>query len=450
MKKIIPEKIKRQFRILRSIIGTIIYGFPSDKLKIIGVTGTSGKSTTANLIYHILEKNGFNVGVISTVGAKAGKKSIETGLHVTTPDPMQLQQLLRFMVKRKIEYVVLECSSHALDQGRLGLTKFDYAVYTNIKRDHLDWHKTWERYAAAKAILAEKTKPTGKIIVNREDKDMYNFLSNHLGSKNFADKSITYSIKEPVNIQETPIGIRFALGNQDYQLPMLGKYNVENALAAINLCQDLGLSTEQIASAMKEFLGVEGRMQIMKVSPVTVIVDFAHNADSLVNSLKTVNNLKTYGNRVITVFGSAGLRDIEKRYTMGQAAAENANIVVITAEDPRTESLEKINSQIVEGTQMGGSRHIRRFKNTKEYEFFSKRVKDPKLDIMDKSVFVFDEENINSRYDAIEFAIRIATPGDIVITEGKGHEKSLCFDTVEYPFTDQEAVERAFRNLQLK
>jgi UDP-N-acetylmuramoyl-L-alanyl-D-glutamate--2,6-diaminopimelate ligase len=440
--KIIPESIKREFRIVKSLVGASIYGFPAKKLKLIGVTGTSGKSTTANLIYHILQANGLQAGVISTVGAIAGSKAVDTGFHVTTPDPIDLQKYLRFMVKRKVQHVVLECSSHALEQGRLGNLKFDLSVFTNIKRDHLDWHKSWENYAAAKAKLADKTIPTGKIILNRDDKDMYNFFADKLKEKDFKKRVITYSMNEILGIDESAIGTKFQLNDQIFNLPIIGLYNVENAMAAINACRTLGLNFSQIAEGMKSFIGVEGRMQVMKTEPFITIVDFAHNADSLQKSLIAARKLADTKGRVITVFGSAGLRDIQKRYDMGEISAEYADITVITAEDPRTEKLFDINNQIIEGTQKKNGMLVARFANTEEYKKYLESIKDPKFDIRKGSVFVFDEESVNSRFDAIEFAMKIAVFGDVVIAEGKGHEQSLCFGETEYPFTDQEAVKR--------
>jgi len=439
IKKIFPEKLKARFRKFRSYYGALRNGFPAKKLKFIGVTGTSGKSTTTNMIYHILNESGFNAGVISTNGARAGKKEMDTGLHVTTPDPIQFQNILKFMVRREVEWVVVETSSHALAQERLGNVKFEHAVFTNIKRDHLDWHGTWENYALAKAKLIDKTRAGGHIVINREDKDMYNFLRKYIDNTPKEENIITYSINEPTEIHETAIGTRFKLNDTEYLLSVLGLYNVENALASINICKLLGLSDSQIAKAISSFIGLEGRMQIMQSEPYIVIVDFAHNTDALVKSLETAQNLKAYNGRVISIFGSAGERDVEKRYTMGEAAAKHSDIVIITAEDPRSEKLEKINTQIIKGAEMGGGKLIKRFANTEEFENY--KIDGKEIDR--KSVFSFDEESVNSRFDAIQFAINIAKEGDVIITEGKGHEKSLAFGKTEYDFTDQEAVRRA-------
>ncbi|MCA9381185.1 UDP-N-acetylmuramyl-tripeptide synthetase [Candidatus Dojkabacteria bacterium] len=444
LKLVIPESLRKQWRYFLSFLGAVRYGFPARKLKLIGVTGTSGKSTTTAMIYHLLSESGLEVGMISTVGAKAGKKVLETGLHVTTPDPYELQKILAFMVKRKMEYVVIEASSHALAQGRLGKIEFEVSVFTNIKKDHLDWHKTWENYAKSKAILAKKTKPDGKIIVNREDKEMYKFLSDYLGDT-YSDRFITYSFNEILNISESGGYINFRLDDTNFSLPMLGMYNVENALAAINVAQVLGIDPKESSKALKTFPGIKGRMQIMQREPFFVIVDFAHNNDSLIKSLQSANKLKSGLGKVITVFGSAGLRDVQKRYEMGETGTKYADVVIVTAEDPRVESLKEINDQIIKGAEKSGANLIQRFKDHEEFENY--KVDKQKVNRGD--LFVFDQEDVQNRYDAIEFAFKIANEGDVIITEGKGHEQSLCFGETEYPFTDQEAVRRAISALGL-
>ncbi|BCX13668.1 MAG: hypothetical protein KatS3mg085_200 [Candidatus Dojkabacteria bacterium] len=192
MTSIFPEGLKIYWRMLRGALGAIIYRNPSKKLKIIGVTGTSGKSTTANMIYHMLDNSGFKTGVISTVGARVGDVSVDTGLHVTTPNPINLQKLLKVIAQKGAEYVVIETSSQALAQRRIYPIKFDYAVFTNITRDHLDWHKTWENYARAKARLIDLLRPNGRVILNRDD-DSYNFLGKYAKDCGKEDLVVSYS-----------------------------------------------------------------------------------------------------------------------------------------------------------------------------------------------------------------------------------------------------------------
>ncbi|MCS7317793.1 MAG: UDP-N-acetylmuramyl-tripeptide synthetase [Candidatus Dojkabacteria bacterium] len=434
--------LKRIYRILISAIASVCYGFPMRNLKVIGVTGTSGKTTTTTLIYEMLKNLGFKVGIISTVEARAGNTVIDTGLHVTTPDPIELQRIVAKMRKEKIEYLVCECSSHSLDQGRLGLTKFDIAVFTNIKRDHLDYHFTWENYARAKARLILKTKENGSVVLNGDD-ESFNFLAKYIRDhvKNTI-KIVSYSKNEVESIQVKPF-VNFIYKGVCFNVPILGDYNVYNILAACKVGEILGIDIQSISNSLLNFTGVLGRMQIMKKDPFIVIVDFAHNADSLEKSLNYVRNNLLVGNgKIINVFGSAGLRDVEKRYTMGEVSGKLADITIVTAEDPRTESLYAINTAIISGAEKSGAKLIKRFANSLE---FNKEYNDnlKTLARSSKTIFSFDEENVNSRYDAIKFAILIAEKNDIVITQGKGHEKSLCFGTVEYPFTDQDAVNKA-------
>jgi len=441
----ILRTIKRFYRISKSFLFSIIVRFPANKLKLIGVTGTSGKSTTVTLIYHILKKNNFRVGLISTITAIAGETKIDTGLHVTTPDPIQLQQILKKMLSANIEYVVLEASSHSLEQGRLGFMKFIYAVFTNIKKDHLDYHIDWENYANDKARLIKRLKLNGKVVINKDDMKSYNYLNKKIKNQ----KVIEYSVQEEVEgLKQNIDGLTFSIKNQIFNIPIIGEYNLSNILAAIKVCQDLGVSIEDIAESLIDFPTLEGRMQIIQKKPFIILINFAHNTDSLERSLKSLRAIVKKENKIILVFGSAGLRDKEKRSSMGEVAAKLADIIIITAEDPRSESLYEINSRIIKGAEQSEGKLIRRFKNHREYlEYITQNnyVKDTALE--KKIVYVFDEENVNSRLDAINFALRIAKDNDLVVTEGKGHEQSLCFGEIEYPYTDKEAIETGLKNL---
>lgn len=436
--------VKKYYHVAQSAYGGVKYSNPAKGIKIIAVTGTSGKSTTATMIFHVLKESGFKVGLISTVGAVAGEETIDTGFHVTTPDPLDLQRILRKMKDKQMEYVVVEASSHSMDQGRFGFMKFDFGVFTNIKRDHLDWHGTWEKYAGAKAKVIAKTKTKGHVVINKDDEESYNFLTEYYKELNKdLFRLITYSLKEEVKVFEESIkGIEFNYKDVVIKIPVFGLYNIENAMAAIKVAEKLGISVKTISDKFKTFKGITGRMQLMQENPV-VIVDFAHNTDSLVRSLEAAKKLVKADGKLISVFGSAGLRDVEKRFKMGEASAKLADITIITAEDPRIESLKDINTEIIRGAKSAGGNLAKRFSNNEEYMKFRQDI--PKYLFRTQEVYAFDEESVNSRYDAIDFAIKIAGPNDVIITEGKGHEQSLCFGTVEYPFTDQEAVERALQ-----
>jgi UDP-N-acetylmuramoyl-L-alanyl-D-glutamate--2,6-diaminopimelate ligase len=439
IKSLIPQKFKILYHILQSQIASIRHNNPSKDLKIIGVTGTSGKTTTSSLIYHILENAGYQVGLISTVEARVGDQKLDTGLHVTTPDPAQLQEIFAFMDKNEAEYVVLEVSSHSLAQGRIGMTKFDGAVFTNIKRDHLDWHKTWQHYANSKAILIKKSKPNSPIIFGKDDKKVFRFLKKKINQADKNLKAITFSKNEAKDAKSSLDGLSFTYKDTNFKVPIFGDYNIFNILPAAKITQQFGVSLKQIQKALQNYSAPQGRMQVMQKEPFFVIVDFAHNEDSFRKALKSARKLVKGEGQVITVFGSAGLRDKEKRTTMGQASGELADITIATAEDPRIESLEKINSKIIKGAQSKGAKFIKRFNNHEEYIKFIQS----KPQVQKKSIFAFDEESVKSRFDAIDMAIQTARKGDVIITQGKGHEQSLCFGSQEYPFTDQNAVKKA-------
>ena len=456
---------KRIYRQYLSLIAARYYGYPAEGLKLIGVTGTSGKSTTTSMLYHILKENGFKVGVISTVGAIAGDKEIETGFHVTTPDPVDLQKYLKAMKDEGVEYVVIESSSHALDQGRLGFLKFKMAVFTNIKRDHLDYHKNWEEYARAKARLIDALEDGGTVIFNFDDQRSYKYLNEYILLRqklhNQTIEEVEYSVSQNLTEVEEGKGfVAYKYKSFKFNVPVIGAYNIENSFAAALAAMKLVVTPGKAASALESYQGVVGRMEMIKKSPFFVIVDFAHNADSLERSLDSARDLLGRKGRLITIFGSAGLRDVEKRFAMGEVAGNFSDITIITAEDPRTETVYDINTEIIEGAESVGAKLVKRFADTEEYNNYiasdKTKIEDKELmkdagieeeEPAESVIYSFDENNVNSRFDAIQFAIRTARAGDVVITEGKGHEKSLAFGAVEYPFTDQEAVKKALEKI---
>ena len=446
IKNLVPNSLKRAYHIGLFTISSLLRGNPGKSLRIIGVTGTSGKSTTAEIIYHVLVENGINVGIVSTIGARTKCKQLATGLHVTTPDPFEIPKFLADLKENGAKYVVLECSSHALEQGRLGKLKFDYAVFTNITRDHLDWHKTWENYALAKARLIDALKPRGILVFNNDDKRGSSFLAAHAEQKRPDIQVRPYGKDPQKRIEMEPSGLVFGYKGIRIHMPIIGEYNVENATAAIKVAEELGIPLKNIVASLENFAGIPGRMQVLQHTPFLAIVDFAHNADSLEKSLDTLRKIAGNRGRIITVFGSAGLRDREKRTTMGQVSGKLADITIVTAEDPRTESLFEINSTIIKGAEEAGAKLVARFKDSADYLNYFERIDTP-AEALSKSIFAFDEEAVHGRSDAINFAIQLADRGDIVVTEGKGHEESLCFGSTEYPYTDQAAVKKALEKL---
>ncbi|MBN2015860.1 UDP-N-acetylmuramoyl-L-alanyl-D-glutamate--2,6-diaminopimelate ligase [Candidatus Dojkabacteria bacterium] len=456
LKDLVPQFIKNFIHRLQSDWANVKYGFPSDNLKIIGVTGTDGKTTTSTMIYSILKQAGLKVGLITSVSAKIGKDEFDTGLHVTTPDPWDIPKYLRMMLEAGIKWVVLEVTSHALDQNRIANITVEKAVFTNITKEHLDYHKTWLAYAQAKAKLIRMVKEGGEVIYKRDE----------IGGK-FIEKRIkrSHQVLLPVVCDDELVkkkeaareGLKFKYEinreETDVEIPILGEYNISNAQCAIKACESL-VETSSILEALKEFRGVLGRMHVVRRKrPCLTIVDFAHTPNALKKALETVNNLKEKG-KLIVVFGCAGLRDRYKRSMMGKIAAKLADIVIITAEDPRSESLKRINSRILEGALSRRGIVLKRFQNRKAFR--KTKVQNLKEKIQEifkegrKPVFVFDQEKVYSREDALELAVKLAESEDIIIATGKGHEKSLCFGSVEYPWSDFEAVRRAVKLRYMK
>ncbi len=428
--------------------------WPSRQLTVIGVTGTDGKTTTTNLIYNILKAAGLKAGMISTVNAVIGNEVLDTGFHVTTPDAHDVQFYLAKMAEAGLTHVVLETTSHAWEQHRVDACEFDIGVVTNITHEHLDQHGSYENYRAAKARLfesLEKTveKPQGNprlAVLNRDDSS-FEFLAKISGAN-----KIDYGLSEDarvraVEVTHLPSGIHFTAKSKDFKIPisckLVGGYNVSNCLAALTATvYGLGIKPETAARGIAVLEGIPGRMERIDMGQnFTAIVDFAHTPNALKSALeatreilaaKNAKNAKGKENpralselrgsnnpasRVIAVFGSAGLRDNAKRKMMAEIGAELADVCILTAEDPRTESLDGILEEMAAGATSRRGR---------ENESFWR---------------------IPDRGEAIRFAVNLAREGDIVLVCGKGHEQSLCFGVKEFLWDDRVAVRAAVSEL---
>lgn len=393
------------------------YDYPGRKLTLIGVTGTDGKTTTTNLIYSILKQTGRKVGMISTVNAVIGDDILDTGFHVTTPEAPDVQRYLAQMVQADTEICVLETTSYGLDQHRVTACDFDLAVVTNITHEHLDIHGSLEAYRLAKARLFEEM--THHAAILNTDDWSYDFLRARIQGRL---PIISYGLADGANVQARAVSLqpdttRFetVLSGQSYivETPLVGWFNISNVLAALAATVvGLEIKPQLAQEALRTFKGVPGRMERIDMGqPFTAIVDFAHTPDSLRRALETVRALTD--KRVIAVFGSAGLRDMEKRTLMGYIAAELADITIITAEDPRTEDLEKI----IDAT----ARAMREKGAVEGVTFY----------------------RVSDRGRAIYLATQLAQSGDVVIALGKGHEQSMCFGAIEHPWDDREAMRSA-------
>lgn len=392
----IPQKVVNTFYHLpKAVLANIWHGLPGRKLTVIGVTGTDGKTTTVNMIYHILSEAGEPVSMVSTVYAAIGKSKIETGLHVTSPDPFTVQKLLRKAVKAGSKYAVLEITSHALDQHRFLGVPFYIGVITNITHEHLDYHKNWENYFKTKAKLIKNAKIA---ILNREEKH-YDRLR-----KLSTGRVFTFGFSKTATFNPHSYPVRLSIP---------GKFNVANALAAEAVCSLLKIPQNIVKRSLANFSGIPGRMQKVKNKKgLQIVIDFAHTPNGLQNALTALKSDRK--GKIISLIGAEGQRDIKKRPLLGEIAQKLSDFVIITAVDPRGE-IDIINRQVQQGAQRAGG-------------------------VLEKNLFL-----ISDRQQAIDFAINtLANKGDSVGIFGKGHETSMNLNgKKEIPWSDDIAVQKA-------
>jgi UDP-N-acetylmuramoyl-L-alanyl-D-glutamate--2,6-diaminopimelate ligase len=404
------------------------YHYPARRLTMIGVTGTDGKTTTCNLIFKILQAAGLSVGMISTVSARIGEEELDTGFHVTTPEAPDVQRYLAKMVTAGLTHVVLEATSHGLAQERVGACEFDIGVVTNITHEHLDYHGSLEAYRAAKARLfsglgqAEKPfHPPHGAVLNYDDAS-FEYLAGLASVPLVAYGLDPQAEVRAEQVQATSDGQVFNAVTSQGRFPvttqLVGSFNISNCLAAIAATVEvLGLPVEVAQRGIATLQTIPGRMEVIDLGQsFTALVDFAHTPNALRRALETARQMVQAAGptgRVIAVFGSAGLRDRLKRRMMAETSAELADLTVLTAEDPRSESLADILAEMAGGAQARGGIESRTF------------------------------WRIPDRAEAIRQAVSLARPGDLVIICGKGHEQSMCFGEVEYPWDDRIALRAA-------
>jgi UDP-N-acetylmuramoyl-L-alanyl-D-glutamate--2,6-diaminopimelate ligase len=400
------------------------HGFPARQLTVVGVTGTDGKTTTCNLLHSILAATGRRAGLVTTVNAIIGERVLDTGLHTTTPDAPDVQRYLAEMVAAGLEVAVLEATSEGLAQQRVAACDFDVAVVTNVTHEHLYFHGSLEAYQQAKALLflhltAGYRKPgVPKVAVLNADDDSYRYLRPVP-----ADRRLAYSVGGEADVvataiyrspADTQITIQAPEASFELRTALAGDFNVSNILAACSAALALGVPVAAIQEGVWTVKGIPGRMErIDEGQDFTALVDFAHTPNALQRALETARTM-TRG-RVIAVFGCAGERDVQKRAWMGEISARLADVTVMTTEDPRRESLEAILDEMARGAEKAGA-------------------------VLGESYF-----RVPDRAEAMQFAVDLARPGDLVICCGKGHEQSMCFGTVETPWSEHEALRAALR-----
>lgn len=416
----IPQIVVRNTRDVIPILASVFYGHPSKSMKVIGVTGTNGKTTTTHLIDKILSDQGHVTGLIGTINKRIGNQLFD--MANTTPEALELQETFFQMKQLQTEYAVIEVSSHALDLKRTAGTDFHIAVFTNLTQDHLDFHGSMEEYRIAKGkffarlgnTYGSRLEENAFAVINADDSSAEYFRQQTTA------QIITYGIDREadvraVNLQIKPDGASFTLqsfaGTLDISLQMTGKFSVYNALAAAAACLCEGVELSAIKQSLESVSGVSGRFERVRAGQdFTVIVDYAHTPDSLENVLKTIREFAA-GN-VYTVVGCGGDRDRGKRPKMAKIAADYSDVAILTSDNPRTEDPERILDDMEAGlTDVSRDRYLR----------------------------------LTDRTDAIRYAIANAKQEDVILIAGKGHETYQIIGRTKYHYDDREVAAKAIR-----
>ena len=392
-------------------VATLFYGDPSKHLKLVGVTGTNGKTTIATLLYNMFRKFGYKVGLLSTVCNYIDDKAVPAD-H-TTPDPIELNELLSEMVKAGCEYAFMECSSHAIHQKRIGGLRFTGGIFTNLTRDHLDYHKTFENYRNAKKAFFDGLPKTAFAITNADDRNGMVMVQNTKATIK------TYSTCQMADFRARIIEMHFAgmyldIDGHEVGVQFIGKFNVSNLLAVYATARMLGKQPEEILVAMSTLHSVSGRLEpIQSPDGYTAIVDYAHTPDALENVLNAIHEVLNGKGKVITVCGAGGNRDKGKRPLMAQEAVRQSDRVIITSDNPRFEEPQDIINDMVAGLNK---------------------------DEMKKVITITD------RKEAIKTACMMAQKGDVILVAGKGHENYQEIKGVKHHFDDKEVLHEIFGN----
>lgn len=389
------------------------YGFPSEQLILVGVTGTNGKTTTATLLYELFRKLGHKAGLISTVCNYIDGEAVPT--EHTTPDSLTLNELLARMVDAGCEYAFMEVSSHAVDQRRISGLAFDGAIFTNLTRDHLDYHKTVENYLKAKKGFFDGLPTTAFALTNIDDK------AGPVMLQNTAARKLTYSLRTLADFKAKILEAHFEgtdllINDKEVMVHFVGRFNAYNLLAVYGAAVTLGEDPEEVLVGLSTLHSVSGRFEtIRSVLGYTAIVDYAHTPDAISNVLNTIQDVLEGNGRIITVVGAGGNRDKGKRPLMAKEAAEKSDQVILTSDNPRFEEPDDIIQDMVAG-----------------------------LSAADKERTLC----ITDRTQAIKTAIMLAKKGDVILIAGKGHEDYQEVKGVKHHFDDREKVREIFRTQQ--
>lgn len=414
-----PEKVNEKVTYVKVKDTSAALGFaasnfydnPSSNLKLVGITGTNGKTTTATLLYELFTALGHKCGLISTVRYKINKEEFPS-TH-TTPDALQLNDLLKRMLREGCRYCFMEVSSHAVVQHRIAGLQFAGGVFTNLTHDHLDYHKTFDAYLKAKKGFFDLLPESAFALANRDDKNGRIMLQNSKASKKYYSITADADFKGKV-IENHFSGLLLYIDGNELWSKLIGSFNAYNLLAVYATAILLGKDKMQVLTAISGLNSVEGRFEYLKSkNKITAVIDYAHTPDALSNVLKTIKDIREGHEHIITVVGCGGDRDAQKRPIMAQIAANNSDKVILTSDNPRSEDPSEIIEEMKKGLE------AKQLKNT--------------LTIVD-------------RKEAIRTAIALAKPDDIILIAGKGHEKYQEIKGVKHPFDDVEIVKEIFQN----
>ena len=389
------------------VIASNFYGNPSKELKVVGVTGTNGKTTIATLLYDLVQSMGYKAGLISTVVYKVGAKEI-VSTH-TTPDAIRLNAMMREMVDEGCDYCFMECSSHAIVQQRIHGLQFVGALFTNITHEHLDYHKTFAEYIRAKKAFFDALPKSAFALVNADDRNGEVMLQNTKASR------YTLSLQKMADFRAKVIemmveGMELRIDDKEVWVQFLGRFNAYNLLTVYGAAVLLGFDKEEVLAHLSMLHPVSGRFEtVVAKDGTTAIVDFAHTPDALENIIRTIDELRQKEQRLIIVCGCGGDRDKTKRPVMGEMASRMADIAIFTSDNPRTEDPEQILREMEEGVD-NGRRYLK----------------------------------ITDRHEAIKTAVMLAEPRDIILLAGKGHEDYQIIGTEKFPFNDKAIVKEYF------
>jgi UDP-N-acetylmuramoyl-L-alanyl-D-glutamate--2,6-diaminopimelate ligase len=384
------------------------YGNPSSSLRLVGVTGTNGKTTIATLLYRMFIRLGYKCGLFSTVCNYINEKELDA-TH-TTPDPVQLNRLLSEMVNEGCDYAFMEVSSHSADQKRIAGLNFEGAIFTNLTHDHLDYHKTFDNYLAAKKSFFDLLPANAFALVNADDRNGRVML------QNCKARHYTFSVRGMADyrcniIEQSFGGMGLKIQGEEVWTRFIGDFNASNLLAVYSASELLGAAKKEILTVLSDLHPVPGRLEVIK-SPggISGIVDYAHTPDALLNVIDTINKIREGGVQLITVVGAGGDRDRTKRPKMAAISAEGSTKVILTSDNPRSEDPEKIIDEMEAGITPDLKRKILR---------------------------------ITNRHEAIKTAVMLANQGDVILIAGKGHETYQEIMGVKNHFDDREELKNA-------